>query len=109
MEFRIAYLAFSSPPGDRPPEPPSGLTATNITSDSVALRWDPTGGALYYVIKYGRLDIGDALRDTAHTNELTAVGLEPEVEYAFSVLAVNSHGSSQPSEQIAVVTLGTSG
>ncbi len=53
------------PPGDRPPAPPSGLKATNITSDSVVLRWDPTDGALYYVIKYGRLDIRKALRDTA--------------------------------------------
>ncbi len=112
MAPRISFIiTFSSPPGDRPPESPSGLTAADIASDYVVLRWDPTSGALYYVIKYGRLDKGEteALRDTAQSNEWTAVGLDPEAEYVFSVLAVNSHGSSYPSEQISVVTLGTSG
>ena len=70
------------------------------------LNWDSASDVAYYIVQYERPDTGELYSDISYTNEWTVVGLEPETYYIFSVTAVNEYGSSQPSEEAPVVTLG---
>ena len=70
------------------------------------MTWDDVSDVAYYIVQYERPDTGETYSDIHYYNEWTVVGLEPETYYTFTVTAVNEHGSSPPSEQAPVVTLG---
>ena len=102
------------------PEQPENLTALNITSRSLVLRWvephhnnAPVTG---YRVMYDRPDFlvgsgsgsGDGMVVLTSTNEtltLEVTDLHPGVEYVFTVVAVNDIGDSQPSEPEVATTL----
>ena len=93
------------------PEQPQNLTAFNITSHSVALKWvephhnnAPVTG---YRVSYTRPDflIGGMVELEASGESVVVMGLHPGVEYVFTVVAVNDIGDSLPSEPEVATTL----
>ena len=98
------------------PEQPQNLTAFNITSRSIALKWvephhnnAPVTG---YRVSYTRPDflIGSGGSDgmvelEASGESVVVMGLHPGVEYVFTVVAVNDIGDSLASEPEVATTL----
>ena len=98
------------------PRSPTNLTAFNITSTSVHLRWKSGNGAEpieSYVIRYRRRKQGVTTPDAGY-QELELIGgsrleqvigsLAAHVTYELQVIAVNNIGRSSPSNTIEVTT-----
>ena len=89
------------------PPPPTGLTASHISSEDVTLQWDAVDSTLVETIRVrwkivngfiGVVDIGK--EPTSYTIE----GLTPGTTYRLTVITVNTVGTSQ-SEEISITTL----
>jgi hypothetical protein len=79
------------------PAPPGGLTATNITADSLVLNWNPsaTGSApISYQVLYRVRGAGNFTNYGSPAQSTTAAitGLSPATSYDFQVEAENSAG-----------------
>ena len=79
------------------PPMPSGVTATNITDSSVALKWNPSAGATSYRI---RVTYQSKLvkQQTSPGTSTTVTGLGADHTYTFHVAAVNSAGTSSETQ-----------
>ena len=90
------------------PENVTGLSTTDITSDTIYLQWDAithSNNIDYYIVfKDGNI-VGIT---NGATTTFTASGLVQTTEYNFKVLAIDSQGNNNTfSEEIAVTTLHT--
>ncbi len=75
------------------PSAPTGLSVTNITSNSATICWNGAPGASYYTLVY-RKD-GDTWYSKTHVSSCyTLYGLSPNTKYYFYVSATNSAGSA---------------
>lgn len=93
-----------------PPQAPSALETTMITSRSVSLKWQPRGGdaaeVTKYIAEYRELD------RQWHSIELsdppkysvTIDDLKPATKYAFRVVAEGPAGRSVPSQELTIRT-----
>jgi chitodextrinase len=95
----FAYgLGTTGPP---PPAPPTNLTATAVSSSQIDLSWtaSATGGVTYTVLRNGSVAqagiTGTAFSDT---------GLQASTTYSYTVEAVDSAGTSGPSNQASATT-----
>ncbi|KAH7951075.1 hypothetical protein HPB52_004706 [Rhipicephalus sanguineus] len=95
------------------PEPPTAVRALNVSHSSVLLVWSPgfDGGLeQQFRVRTRRLGGGPGSIRYEHTaaaqgvSELLVMGLEPGVEYAFSVQARNALGESTFSRESPAVT-----
>ncbi len=77
------------------PSAPTGLSASNITNDSVTLNWTKSSGATSYEVRYNAnpvifndwLDVGDVA-------SYTFTGLTADRSYTFNLRAKNANGVS---------------
>jgi FtsP/CotA-like multicopper oxidase with cupredoxin domain len=88
------------------PVPPTGLTATPVSSTSVTLAWAASaGGAATYTVQYSANN-GASWTSLAPVTPAgtTVSGLTPATTYLFQVVANNATGSSTPSGQVSATT-----
>ncbi|GAA4768472.1 rhamnogalacturonan lyase family protein [Microbacterium gilvum] len=90
------------------PAAPTGLASGDVLKNSVALSWDATDGALFYLVsrqdKNGDWQVIGRADEASYLDEdvLTTIA------YTYRVQAVNAGGASEPSESVttpAVTTL----
>ena len=102
MQLAITFCVLSGPP-DAPM-----LTELQADTTSLYLSWeeptDNNGPILIYNITLQVMDSKKFLVFTSNITELTVTGLTPFTVYSVQVVAVNSIGSSAPSELTTVMT-----
>lgn len=88
-----------------PPPAPAGLVATMSSTTSVDLAWQASAGAASYQI--WRRESGYNFRQvgTANGTAFTNGGLTPGAAYVYQVYAVNSGGTSGPSNSDIATTM----
>ena len=87
-----------------PPSPPGGLSAGEVTSQSVLLSWTPASAVSGDIAGYRVFRDGLPLGQTAEST-MTVGNLAPSSSYQFSVLAVDSLGAiSEATPPITVHT-----
>ncbi|SPE57820.1 Exochitinase 1 precursor [Streptomyces netropsis] len=91
-------------PGDPVPGAPDGLKAGATTSSSVALSWNPVGGATGYHVYRD----GTKVQAVSGTSA-TVTGLAPSTSYRFEVTATNAKGESPRSAAVTGTTTAGSG
>jgi chitodextrinase/dienelactone hydrolase len=96
-----------TPPDTQAPSAPSGLSASNVTTTSLALSWNPSTdnvGVTSYDVYLGASRITSSFGPNA-----TVSSLSPGTTYAFTVRALDGAGNvSQPSSALSVTTIPTS-
>lgn len=72
----------------------TGVSSSDVTFNSVTLRWDAVSSAQRYEVEYGMSGFtqGNGMSMTSHTNSLTIVGLMDETSYQFYVRAICGTG-----------------
>jgi chitodextrinase len=85
------------------PSVPTGLAASNVTSSSVSLSWNPSTAGSSCTIQYRVFQDGTQVTMVSGTS-VTISGLASSTTYRFSVAAIDQAGSSAPSGQITVTT-----
>jgi hypothetical protein len=99
-------VVFNTLPEDipEPCDAPTGLTATDIQSESIAIGWD-NASVVRWNVKYTPQG-GTSTTVTASTNSYTISNLTPETEYQIQVQAVcEENNVSEWSAPISVTTL----
>lgn len=87
-----------------PPQPPSSLETTIVSSRSVNLKWQPRGGdaaeVTKYIVEYRELDRQWQYIEISDPPQYTAVieNLKPATKYSFRVIAEGPAGKSAPSQ-----------
>ncbi|XP_054719999.1 roundabout homolog 1-like isoform X2 [Uloborus diversus] len=92
-----------------PPEKPTLLELIEVSSDKVTLRWQEgfNGGFsnTEFLVTYLNTETGRQMNESCRTQNLCQItGLSANTEYHFKVLAVNSRGYSQYSDEMPVTT-----
>lgn len=85
-----------------PPPAPTGLAATNTTSTSATLSWNPVLTASGYLLFRNNTQVV-ATSGTNHTD----TGLSADTTYSYTVRATNSAGQSGSSSGLNITTLFT--
>ncbi|HLL68639.1 MAG TPA: cellulose binding domain-containing protein [Micromonosporaceae bacterium] len=106
LVLTLAAPAAAAEPDTMRPTMPGPAVASDVTTDSVTLRWDAStdnvGVAGYYVhVLYG----DTAERRTTTTNSITITGLVPSRTYWFRVTAFDAAGNQTSSFTILIVTM----
>ena len=83
------------------PNPPTGLRATNVTSNSIDLSWNTVDGYISYILDKD----GNILASTGG-NTYKVSGLEPDKAYTFRVAVETQAGQSVYSEPVEIRTFG---
>lgn len=96
-------------PDQMSPTPPTGLTATSVTSSSLVLNWtasmDNVAVTGYDVFRDGQL----AATVTGTTHSYSFTGLTPDTTYTFKVVAFDEAGNRTPSTEYMARTAEVSG
>jgi chitodextrinase len=90
------------------PSVPSGLSSSNVTSNSVTLSWNASTAGPSCTIQYRVFQNGAQINQVSGTS-VTISGLASSTTFSFSVGSIDQAGSSAPSAPISVTTLGGSG
>ena len=95
------------PPVLSPPDAPTGLTATPVSSIQINLSWNAVPSATGYNIKRSLTDGGPytTIAYSVTGTNYCDYGLTPETSYYYVVSAVNSGGESTNSAQAIATTL----
>jgi hypothetical protein len=89
------------------PDPPTGVTATAITSTSVHVAWTAVSGATSYIVERAPGSGGSfAQVGTPADVSFDDTGLAAGTAYRYRVSVVTSTGTSDPSSEASVTTLG---
>ena len=99
-------VTFTTLPEDvQPCNVPTGLTAGEVTKESIAISWDNDANVNSWNIQYRPLG-GTLSSATSTTNSYTITGLVPETQYQIQVQADCGDGNlSEWSSSITVTTL----
>jgi len=92
-----SYLSITTLP--LPPDAPTGLTASNITTTSVDLNWQPVTDAITY-----KIFRNDTLIATTTSTSYASTSLSPSTSYTYYVVAFNGN-TSAPSPGVTVMTM----
>ena len=84
-------------------EPPAGLVASKITSNSAHISWDPMAGALSYSLQYRKLGSTRWKTKAASTTSVRLTKLSPNTSYEYQVATVCADETS-PYSDIQVFT-----
>lgn len=93
-----------------PPQAPSALEATLVSSRSVNLKWQPRGGdaaeVTKYIVEYMELDRPWHQIEISNPPQYTASveNLKPATKYAFRVIAEGPAGQSAPGQELVIRT-----
>ena len=106
---KTAYFVFSPDGSPIPPSSPTSLTATPFSSTEIDLNWSiPTinGGSLITGYQIERND-GNGFDVIKNVNTITYsdTGLIPNKQYSYRVSAINSAGTSDPSNIVHTMTM----
>jgi len=103
--WNIDSFTFSSESNPGPPAPPSGLTATAVSSSQINLSWtaSTTAGVQYIVFQNGT-EIA-TVSGTTYSN----TGLSASTTYSYTVEATNSNGTSTADGPVSATTLSGGG
>lgn len=107
--IRTRVFDFSVPPPDsEAPGIPTGLTASNPTASTIDLNWNPStdniGVAGYKVF------IDGAYSTSIIGTSIQAIGLSPNTQYTFNIVAYDASGNeSAPTAGISATTTADSG
>ncbi|AOI74669.1 chitin-binding protein [Burkholderia ubonensis] len=104
--YQVVDFEFGAGGGQRP-TPPTGLHASEITTSSIELSWQPSSGTL--PIDFYSIYRGDQLlaKVDAEFTRFVDRPLDPDTEYAYYVRATDIEGGqSGRSETLAARTLG---
>jgi hypothetical protein len=85
--------------------PPTGLTASNITSNSVTLNWSAVSGASSYIVEYKLSSSGNWSQVTASVNSTSLSALLSNSSYDWRVQTVCGSNSSGLSSVSTFTTL----
>ncbi len=94
---------FCETPVDPGCEPPSGVTAGNITSNSAKISWNPTAGAVSYSLQYRKLGTTRWKNKATTAAALRLKNLLPNTSYEYQVATVCATETS-PYSDIQVFT-----
>lgn len=92
------------PLSQAPPAQVQGLTATALTSSSIALGWTALSGASTYTVDRNTVQVA-----TANTNSFTDTGLAASTTYAYTVAANGPGGQGAFSASVNATTLASGG
>jgi len=99
-----------TPPGQgkkNPPEPPTGLIATAVSSSQIDLTWtDEADNETGFKIKRDSVEIAKV---GANVTNYSDTGLDPSTEYTYQVCAYNNAGDSTYSIEASATTPSGSG
>ncbi len=89
--------------GPPPPAPPTNLTATAVSSSQIDLSWtaSTTSGVTYNVLRNGSV-----VKTGVTGMTFSDTGLQASTTYSYTVEAVDSSGTSGPSNQATATTQG---
>ncbi|MDR1030827.1 MAG: fibronectin type III domain-containing protein, partial [Treponema sp.] len=97
--FASAVIIGSNGSSGSPPNAPTGVTATRLSSDEVYVTWNPVSGVTTYIVYWAEEAAGPyALEDTANTPSHTSKDWEGYDYGYFKVSAVNAAGESPLSD-----------
>ena len=84
---------------------PTGLTATNMTANSVVLNWTENGNATSWTVNYKAADAAQWSTATASSKPYTLTGLQPATNYSAYVVANCDNDVSEPSNTVTFSTM----
>ncbi|XP_021698637.1 Down syndrome cell adhesion molecule-like protein Dscam2 isoform X7 [Aedes aegypti] len=92
-----------------PPQPPSSLETTMISSRSVNLKWHPRGGdaaeVTKYIVEYREIDRQWMYMELDPPKYAASIeNLKPATNYVFRVIAEGPAGRSAPSQELFIKT-----
>jgi hypothetical protein len=90
--------------GQDPCNDPTGLTATNVTTNSVVLDWTENGTATTWTVNYKEADAANMSTATANAHPYTLTGLQPGTSYSVYVIANCANGQSGASNTVTFTT-----
>jgi hypothetical protein len=98
----VASSSVTAQTTGEPPalQTPNGLTATDITSNSITLRWEPASGAQTYRVYRN----GNKVADVSLTS-YTDTGLSSGADYVYQVSSVKGTEESTKSTEVKATTL----
>ena len=79
-------------------EPPTGITASNITSSSATISWAPVTGAVSYALQYRKLGTGRWKTKQLRGTSAKLSRLSPATSYEYQVATVCSTETSPYSD-----------
>lgn len=103
-ELELFGGAVVHAPAEAPPAPPAALSATAVSRSQIDLAWqDDAGGEALYRIEASvdGAPFATAGYAPADASQFSAVGLSPDQEVAFRVVAVNAAGEAASSPGVA--------
>jgi spore germination protein YaaH len=96
----------SAKPGSSAPASPTGLTLSNISTNSITLNWSSVSGASgYYIYMATPSDSNYTRIATVTSTSFVKSGLTPNSKYWFYVRAYNRYGTSLDSFHTTATTL----
>ncbi|CRL00266.1 CLUMA_CG013539, isoform A [Clunio marinus] len=93
-----------------PPQPPSLLETSIVSSRSISIKWQPRGGdaaeVTKYIVEYREIARQWQYLEISDPPQYTAVidNLKPATKYAFRVIAAGPAGKSIPSQELIIKT-----
>ena len=100
----VTFQTQSQGPGPDPCNAPTGLTATNMTKNSVVLDWTENGTATSWTVNYKEENAAQWSTTTASAHPYTLTGLQPATNYSVYVVANCANGQSDPSNTATFTT-----
>ena len=89
-----------------PDEHPTGFTASDITSTSISISWNPvSGNIVMYVINVTVQETGEHFQWTSTTTSYEATGLKPFRTYVCIIAAATTAGLGPPAPAVDITTL----
>ena len=110
-QSRYTNVTTPTAPPPAPPSQPTGLAASAVSFDSVTIEWDEPGDSSVTGYRVQRSEAGSEAFATIEDNTGTATAAytdstaSADTDYAYRVIAVNSDGSSPPTDSLTVRTL----
>ncbi|MCR4738217.1 MAG: fibronectin type III domain-containing protein [Bacteroidales bacterium] len=102
----VTFQTQAQGPGPNPCEDPTGLTASNMTTNSVVLEWTENGTSTSWTINYQETGVAQWSTATANEHPYTLTGLQPATTYQAYVVANCDDGPSGVSNMVTFTTEG---